>query len=522
MAEPQFGIRQAQHQVSQLCANGRPQEALRFAEQLEGHPFETEQVLAMAELEAGAQLSDRAMVTRGIERFQAIEADHHREIFSYNRANGHLALWDIAREQAGVAVALARYRADLHRARDLFAVAGADTTHSASERAQALTNRANSLDLCGRHIDALRAYGEALAIQPAFGMALGNRGLTLLYRAVTDRRYRYPLVCEAVAALDAALAVRDDVLAHGGPGALESFASKRALIEGTPTHDHDQAPLSDAHLEWCRRRELFLHPSHPCITTETETLDALRFGRMLIGIDQASQERHRTLQDALNSLLQDYIAVRYLAWSCVEPSTPTRLHAAEVSRHSSFRDSLVYARWGVATGLSVTALVAATNLLDKIATAAHLYLDTGRSPNQIYFRRFWLLPRKQEGEDQVDPVVAAELDAGNPGLLALCDLAGELERPTPLNRLIARRHAATHRTVAVHDMLLDEIDDSGWLDRITAEELRAALLDQLGRSRAALTYLTDLIAAREERKAPDRDLPELPSWPAVTEDPEGW
>lgn len=522
VAEQPFDLNQARLHVMRLCADGRPHEAVHFAEAAKGHPFETEQLLAMAELDAGEQLADGAIVDRGIARFEALEDGLNGELFAYNRANGHLALWEIARKQLGVSQALTLHRNDLQCARDLFAAVGADETHDANTRAQALTNLANSLDTCGRHIDALNAYDEALAIQPRFGMALGNRGLTLLYRAADDPHYEYPLGCEAVAALDAALAVSDDVLAHGGTAALESFVSRRALVEGTPTHEHDRAPLPDSHLEWCRRHELFLHPSHPCITPTTEVLDAIRFRRMLVGIDEDSQARLRTLQDALNSLLQDYIAVRFLAWSSVEPNTPTRQHAAQVSQHASFHDSLRYVRWGVGTGLSVAALAAATNLLDKVASVTHLYLGTGRNPNHIYFRGFWLLAPKKKQPVQPDPVIAAELDAGNQGLLALCDLAGELERATPLNQLIARRHAATHRAVAVHDMVLHDIDDQGWLDRVSADDLSDALLAQLARARAALTYLADLITAREERNAPDDPLPELPFWPAETEDPEGW
>ena len=69
----------------------------------------------------------------------------------------------------------------------------------------------------------------------------------------------------------------------------------------------------------------------------------------------------------------------------------------------------------------------------------HLYLGTGRNPDQVSFRGFWMLPPQHEQPSEPDPVIAAELDAGNQGLLALCDLAGDLERPTPLNRLVARR-----------------------------------------------------------------------------------
>lgn len=205
----------------------------------------------------------------------------------------------------------------------------------------------------------------------------------------------------------------------------------------------------------------------------------------------------------------------------LEPETPLREHAAAVSAYASFYDSLTYARWGVGTGLRVLAVAAATNLLDKTAGVAHQYLRTGHQPRQVYFRRFGLLTPKKNQPDRMLPTVAAELDAGNRGLLALCDLAGELERHTPLNDLLARRHAATHRTVAVHHMLL-ELDDeqSPWLDRVETGELADALLDQLRRARAVLVYLADAINDRERRTAPDGPLITLPSWPAEPERPD--
>src|SRR5437588_406434 len=100
-------------------------------------------------------------------------------------------------------------------------------------------------------------------------------------------------------------------------------AAKRSLTSGTPstiaagtpTHDHDEKPLADTYLEWCRHKRLFLHPSQRCITERTKVLDRLPLDGMTVGIDESSQQRLKTLQDSLNSLLQDYLAVRYLAWS---------------------------------------------------------------------------------------------------------------------------------------------------------------------------------------------------------------
>jgi tetratricopeptide (TPR) repeat protein len=513
----------ARQRASELLVAGRPQDALRYIEKLEGlHPFEFEQLLAMTELEAGEQLADRTVIARGVDRFERLGQQGHDGVFIYNRANGYLALWQVAVKNLGVSQALLAHREDLQQARDLFAAVGADTSVAADDRCQALTNRGNSLDSCGRHIEAIAAYDEALAIQPSFGMALGNRGMTLLWRAAADETHRHALTSEAVASLDAALSDPDDVMRYGGVGALESFKKQRGLIPDTPTHHHDHAPLDDPYLQWCRDRQLFLHASHPCVGPNTKVLDAVRFGGMTVGIDDDAQQRLRTLQDALNSLLQDYVAVRYLTWISTEPGTPVREHAAEISERASFTDSLTYAKWGVATGLSVNALAAATNLLDKIASVSHLYLGTERKPSSVHFRAFWLEPRKKNVPPRVDRTIADELDNGNPGLLALCDLAGELERPTPLNELIGRRHAATHRTVAVHHMLLDEIDDGGWLDRIAFDDLRDALLAQLHRARAALFNLSDLISVRETRIKPDGPLPSLPAWPAQPERADDW
>lgn len=511
----------ARRQTLALLEAGRPDEALRVASTLAVEDPNATQVLAFAEIEGGEQLADPEIVRRGIDRLVALE-DRVGVPMAYNRANGHFALWTLAVRRDGVARAHAEHRADLHAARDAYTIAGADERLGERTRCQALVNLGNSFDECGRHADALAAYRQALDIRPAFGMALGNLGTTLLHRAALEDVHQHALISEAVAALDAALANPADIVTCGGPRALKSFAVERARIPDTPTHRHDDEPLTDRHLEWCRRSGLFLHPSPSCISCETKVLDRLPLGGMTVKVDERSHQRLKTLQDSLNSLLQDYLAVRYLAWSVLEPETPLREHAAAVSAHASFYDSLTYARWGVGTGLRVAAVAAATNLLDKTAGVAHQYLRTGQQPSHAYFRRFGLLPARKNQPDRVDTTIAAELDAGNRGLLALCDLAGELERDTPLNVLLARRHAATHRTVAVHELLDVDHESSPWLDRVEAGELAGALLDQLHRARAALIYLADAINDRERRTAPDGPIVTLPSWPATPERSDDW
>ena len=66
-------------------------------------------------------------------------------------------------------------------------------------------------------------------------------------------------------------------------------------------------------------------------------------------------------------------------------------------------------------------------------------------------------------------------------------------------------------------MLLGEVEDQGWVERVEASELREAVLEQLARGRAALLYLADMINQRELRSKPDGPVVTMPSWPAVPE-----
>jgi hypothetical protein len=265
---------------------------------------------------------------------------------------------------------------------------------------------------------------------------------------------------------------------------------------------------------------LFLHASHPCIAPDTQVLDSLSLGGMLVRINEESQQRLRTLQDATNALLRDYVSVRYFTWGLpgagLAPASPRCRH----QHPRVLYDTLTYVRWGVGTGIAVMALAAATNVLDKIASVVHLYLTTGRDPERVYFRGFYQQPSNKNSPAEPDPVIAAELDEQNLGLLALCDFAGELERPTPLGELIRQRPAATHRGIVVHRMLLQEIDDRGWLDRVEAHDLHAAIMAQLTRARAAMLYLADLINLRERRQQPDEPVITMPSWLAEPEYPD--
>ncbi len=166
MTDNNTDIHQAMKHVQELCDAGEAAEALRYAEGVTGPPLEVEQLRAMTEIDAGEKLGDRTVVARGVARYERLEQELRPAMIAYNRANGLLCMWGIAVRQLGVAQALAKHRGDLQQARDLYARAGADAELDEATRCQALTNLGNSMDGCGRHVDAIRAYDQALAIRP--------------------------------------------------------------------------------------------------------------------------------------------------------------------------------------------------------------------------------------------------------------------------------------------------------------------------------------------------------------------
>lgn len=511
-------INRAQSRLMELCWDGDGGDAAPFALSFEGPDLVRLQMLAFAESIVGERREDVDMIRNGIAKLHALAETPGTDHSLYNIARSHFAIWTIEHNRLGFADALLEARKELFTARELYEQVAADSDQPESLRLRAATDLGNSLDNHGRHIEALIAYDRALALDPQFGMALGNRGMTLLDRAIRMPDFSDPVICEAVAALDSALAHPESISQAGDPHAIQIFRKYRSRIKGTPTHDHDTVALAEPHLEWCRAHDLLLHPSPRCITPKTKVLDALRFGGLTVGIDDASQARVLTLQDTLNALLQDYLAARYLAWQTLETGSELRHAVAPFNDHAAFTDTLTYARWGTATGLALMALAAATNLLDKVAGATHLYLGSTR---QVYFFQFWLRRRRAGQPERLDEVIATELAAGNRGLRALCDLSCELERPGPVKAIRDQRHAATHRAIAVHEVIApaERIPDD-WVERITTAELQDGVLDQLRRSKAALTYLMDVIIDREKRLRPDEDLPSMPHWPAVPENPD--
>lgn len=513
--------REAAERVHELLDGGWPREAVEFADDCDGPDDLVQQLRALACTDGGCTLGDRALIERGAELWRGLGPDGHPGI-AYNLANAEWGLWELAVKEGGYVAALERSRHHLHAARDAYARVGADTDADPATRVQALTNLGNSYDSLGRDVDALERYDEALAVDPTFGMALGNKGVALLGIAPFVADHVPAIVRQAADALDAALADRERVLAIGGPSALQHFEGERGRIDSS-SQSPPVDPLDrwhDRYLDWCLRNRLFLHVSPECLTEDTELLDPLFFQGVMVGFSKPEQRHVDLLVDAFGAIKQDYLAARYTAWLTTDRDSPIRDHAAAVGQRAAFLDSLAHARWGVRTGMALQAFTAAINVLDKVASFVHLYFAIERRP-KVYFRTLWHPPTGKGKPDVMHSPLAAQMTetSFNRGLLALCDLSCDLERPTPLNGLVERRHTATHRFLVTHNMLLASHEDpSEMLERVEWDDIVDGTIRQLHTARAALVYLARTIdiserrAARELEESSTKPLLDMPLW----------
>jgi hypothetical protein len=132
----------------------------------------------------------------------------------------------------------------------------ATTNHSSSDSRASADQPGQQLRKRGRDIDAIAAHDSVLALDPRFGMALGNKGAALLYFAPFASNHGPTVTAEAAHALD--------------------------------------------DLCWCAEHGLFLHVSLGSVSEDHEELDPLFFRGGTVGLSDRELSRAHDLIDAFN------------------------------------------------------------------------------------------------------------------------------------------------------------------------------------------------------------------------------
>jgi tetratricopeptide (TPR) repeat protein len=137
-------------------------------------------------IDLGDWTGDEPLIARGTQLVQnALTAFHDarlRMMHLYNAGNGYSSLWKMRRSATW---SMGRLSEDYLQAKYLYRQAidllKKDTSLASNELKQQLyVNYANTLDSHARIVEAIEYYDRAIALNPAMGEALGNKGMALL------------------------------------------------------------------------------------------------------------------------------------------------------------------------------------------------------------------------------------------------------------------------------------------------------------------------------------------------------
>jgi tetratricopeptide (TPR) repeat protein len=436
-------------------------------------------------IDAGAAARDPQAVDEGVAILERLmEAAPRRGDIQYCLANGLCAQADLAPHRG--ASWYLETREVRRRARSLYRLAALEPSTPPTLAAEAHTNRANSLLRAYRFVEAYDAYLKALESDSTNGVALTGAARVLLRFAK-----RHIGDAEVLQTLAAGYLAR----AKENPERIRELAGEQAYAQLAPLLESeiptgavpDLSGASD-YQRFVARHRLSLTPTIEGLDLSLARWDSLRIGGIAEHISAGSGVP--PLFAMFNVLKGDFLAARYLGFFALEGSLP------ESGRYA---DTLDYARYGIQPSMLTLAQRASLDLLDKVAVAASEYLDLPGDPAHIYFRSRWFEPHKAGEPARWRSQVEEEIAKGNGALIAISEVAGDIQAGGFLEAKRMLRHASTHRFAVLHDLGASPSRESKYIQHAGVGEVVSELVETLRLARAVLLYFVEMVAIREHR-----------------------
>lgn len=254
------------------------------------------------------------------------------------------------------------------------------------------TNYANTLNACGRKIEAVAQYKKAININPYFGMALGNLGRAYSDYGAMDyddghqhyfHHFAYSLLQKAIECKDQntheeAKGCFKKVASAYTPRYVEEFLLKDLVIPKFKYEDVGER----LYREWGVENNLFLNtlndlpPVELCFAT-----DVLQLPSMVVSIDAKP-----IFHGMFNQIKQEYVYARYQYYSSLQFQGEP--HYADKDTHLiNFAD---YPQYGIRIEELKSAFKVLYGLFDKIAYFLNSYFDLGIHERDVSFSHIWL------------------------------------------------------------------------------------------------------------------------------------
>lgn len=385
----------------------------------------------------------------------------------------------------------------------------------AVRRCQLMTNLGNCHSTTGRFIEAVAAWDGALAIEPRFGMAIGNR-------AVGRWSYAKALYDQGHIAVMAHTAWHDlepSRLLGLEDGAGKHFAEQRRAIEAALGTEILKRPIDlgsfslgateaeVAYRQWCLRHRLFLNPLNDLGPHPVAARDILTAPAIVAPIGEGPR-----FHGFFNQIKQEFCSARWLAYESASSDEP---HFADSG--VLLYNTLDYPCYSVAAEKLKLSFRSAYSLLDKIAFFLNAYLGLGIPEKRVSMRGMWF-----EGQQKTKGLRPEFGSLANWPLRGLYWLGKDLFEEDPqfrsvmapdAERLNEIRNHLEHKylrlhldlwpgppTAAAHAALVDDLAES-----VLRGDFEAMTLRLLRLVRSAIIYLS--LGVHQEERARRRKRP---------------
>jgi tetratricopeptide (TPR) repeat protein len=491
-------LHEAAESVVKLVAADRENEAVEKMVNFRSRDEVTRDLLIRTVISTGQHFENAPLTRAALAAFERVKRSARPDgPYYYDVANGYQILYEQGSGARG------------ENAFEMGEVVNAAVRYfGRSDLPEAWTNLGNLLDSVGRPLDALKAYQEALALDPEFGMAWGNWGVTLEYLA-SSGQYSGGLVLNAYQLLQEALDRPTSVMDVGGQGALATFMEKHDrikahfvangqgdLLDADLRHDpRDDSAKSDFvrfYTALCIERDLYLNLHLMDAQAEASVGDT--YLPTFITSVGADESEFRDLAFRLNEIHETFASARYL----FARSQYVESDTGEISEQTTLVNTLDYAASNLYVGLLKAAYKEAFSTLDKLAVLINHYLDIGHNEDSVYYGNVWFEPGQAVGERRI----AESVRAAGYRLLGTYLLCLELRG----SRYSSLRNAMTHRYVRV---FRNGPVAKGGYDFERLVDLTAEVLFKV---KCAIIYVSQFITSEEQKKHESGILGTLPAW----------
>jgi len=452
-------------------------------------------------IDIGFGLNDQQLIQQGLDigeqNLKNKKVAKHKGTIHYNLANGYYSLYGLAEKKAGIQSG--PQSENLQKAKLHFREALKHSGEvSLDFKKQLYVNYGNCLDYLGRGVEALNAYDSAIKIDKNFSMAIGNRAKALCFFADISRKYRDAIYIQAYQEIKSIIN-KQDLIQMGGISAKKAFENELKKIESLTKNKKDLAKnlkhpkyntekLSEfekAYLDFCTKEKLFLNFHIHDNQCEASVIDPIFIAQIIkIGDDEIYYQYAKYI----NQIKEDYATARLL----LVQSQFKREDFDNISRKTTFVNTLDYAQFNLYSGLLKSAFKEAYNILDKIAVFINDYYQLGLQEDRIYFTSIWYCDNCKKIRDEI-------LESKNISLYALYDIYQDF-KSGHYQKIRNIRNALTHKKLVIFDSVVTNWDNKENKCNIGYNTMVRETINMLTLTKSAIIYLINFVNTEENKK----------------------